>query len=96
MMRTTITLDPDVQALLREASHRSGKPFKTTVNEAIRAGLQGRPRGADKPPVWPIVDLGAPLVDLNKAMALADELDDTARLDRTSTAGAKPKARSRR
>lgn len=78
-MRTTLTLDPDVQALLREASHRSGKPFKTTVNDAIRAGLQGRRKGADKPPTWLIADLGLPLVDLTKAAALADELDDAAR-----------------
>jgi hypothetical protein len=78
-MRTTVTLDPDVHALLREASHRSGKPFKTTVNEAIRAGLQGRRTAKAKPPVWPVADLGRPKVDLTKAAALADELDDLAR-----------------
>ena len=30
-------------------------------------------------PGWPCFDLGAPLVDLTKAMALADELDDQRR-----------------
>lgn len=94
-MRTTITLDPDVQALLREASHRSGKPFKTTVNEAIRAGLQGRRRSADKPPVWPVADMGMPLVDLRKAMALADELDDSAQVPSATVAGSVAKSRSR-
>jgi hypothetical protein len=27
-MRTTVTLDQDVQRLLKEAAHRSGRPFK--------------------------------------------------------------------
>lgn len=39
-MRTTITLEPDVEQLLRDETHRSRKSFKTVVNEAIRKGLQ--------------------------------------------------------
>ena len=38
-MRTTITLDEDVERLLREAMHRSRKGFKETLNAAIRTGL---------------------------------------------------------
>jgi hypothetical protein len=75
-MRTTLTLDPDVQTLLKDAAHRSGKPFKTTVNDAIRAGLRAPRAAAPDAPAWLCVDMGAPLVDLTKAMALADELDD--------------------
>jgi hypothetical protein len=75
-MRTTLTLDPDVQTLLKDAAHRSGKPFKTTVNDAIRAGLRAPRATAPDVPTWLCVDMGAPLVDLTKAMALADELDD--------------------
>lgn len=81
-MRTTLTLDPDVQALLRDAAHRTGKPFKTTVNDAIRAGLKPR-RGRSGPPEWLCAELGVPLVDLTKAAALADELDDAARTARS-------------
>ena len=75
-MRTTVTLDADVQRLLKDAAHRSGKPFKVALNDAIRAGL--RPQRALQPaaPDWPMFDMGEPLVDLTKAMALADELDD--------------------
>jgi hypothetical protein len=37
-MRTTLTLDDDVAALLKETA-KEGKSFKRTVNEALRAGL---------------------------------------------------------
>ena len=43
-MRTTLTLDSDVAALLREEAQRTGLPFKQVVNQAIRRGLHvGRP-----------------------------------------------------
>jgi hypothetical protein len=78
-MRTTVTLDPDVQNLLKDAAHRSGKPFKVTLNDAIRAGLRPQRTAHVAEPLWPVFDMGQPLVDLTKAMALADELDDQAR-----------------
>ncbi|NRF72337.1 antitoxin [Aquincola sp. S2] len=74
-MRTTITLDPDVKALLAEAAYRSGKPFKVTLNDAVRAGLAPR-YGKAPAPDWPCHDLGSARVDLTKALALADELED--------------------
>ncbi len=78
-MRTTVTLDPDVQNLLKDAAHRSGKPFKVTLNDAIRAGLRPQRSAQAAVPQWPVFDMGQPLVDLTKAMALADELDDLGR-----------------
>jgi hypothetical protein len=39
VMRTTITLDPDVQALIRSAMKVRGISFKEAVNSAVRAGL---------------------------------------------------------
>jgi hypothetical protein len=78
-MRTTVTLDPDVQSLLKDAAHRSGKAFKATLNDAIRAGLGPKPQAMKRAPSWPVMDMGAPLVDLTKALALADELDDQRR-----------------
>ena len=41
-MRTTLTLDPDVDAKLRAEARRSGKPLKRLVNEYLRAGLNAR------------------------------------------------------
>ena len=76
-MRTTVTLDPDVQALLQEAAHRSGKRFKATLNDAVRAALAPKPADAAMASTdWPTYDMGQALVDLTKALALADELDD--------------------
>ncbi len=38
-MRTTVTLDPDVERLLKEAMHQSRSTFKESLNAAIRSGL---------------------------------------------------------
>ena len=40
-MRTTITLESDVEKLVREAMTRGRKSFKRVVNEAVRRGLGG-------------------------------------------------------
>lgn len=39
-MRTTLTLDSDVVALLREEMERSRLPFKQVVNQMLRLGLR--------------------------------------------------------
>jgi hypothetical protein len=49
-VRTTLTLDDDVGAKLREESRRSGKPFKQTVNDCLRLGLSTRSKAASAPP----------------------------------------------
>jgi hypothetical protein len=38
-MRTTVTLEKDVERMLREAMHRSRSSFKQTLNAALRTGL---------------------------------------------------------
>ena len=38
-MRTTVTLDADVEKRLREAIQTHGKSFKETLNDALRRGL---------------------------------------------------------
>jgi hypothetical protein len=38
-MITTVTLDPDVEQLLRVAMKESGISFKEALNQAIRRGL---------------------------------------------------------
>jgi hypothetical protein len=44
-MRTTITLEPDVQALIRMAMKERGVSFKEALNSAVRAGLtQAKPK----------------------------------------------------
>lgn len=75
-MRTTITLDPDVDLMLKDAMRRQDAPFKKVVNDALRAGLrQARPRSAPKY-VQPVHDLGPLLVAQTNLNALAAELED--------------------
>lgn len=45
-MRTTLTIDDDVAALLKLEVRRTGEPLKQAVNRALRFGLQQ----AAKPP----------------------------------------------
>ena len=37
-----MTLEKDVERILRDAMHRSRKSFKQTLNAAVRAGLAGK------------------------------------------------------
>jgi hypothetical protein len=41
-MKRTVTLDEDVEQLLRDAIRRTGQSFQQTINAAMRAGLSGR------------------------------------------------------
>ncbi len=72
-MRTTVTLDPDVEALIRDRMSRKGVSFKRALNDAIRAGA-GEPAAYETP----VFDLGVPTVDLTKALRVAAELEDEA------------------
>ena len=38
-MRTTVTLEPDVEALIRRAMKERGLSFKEALNSALRMGL---------------------------------------------------------
>jgi hypothetical protein len=74
-MRTTITLDPDVEALVRKAMRERGLSFKQAVNEAIRAGLAPR---SDLPAAGTrTYRMGFnPVIPLDKALRLAAQLED--------------------
>lgn len=49
-MRTTLTLDDDVAAKLREGCRETGRSFKEVVNETLRLGLNARRQQApDRP-----------------------------------------------
>lgn len=77
-LRTTLTLEPDVEQLLEQEVQRSRKPFKQVVNEALRRGLT---RQAKKPSrlVLQVHDGRLrPGYDPAAFNALADELEDDA------------------
>lgn len=45
-MRTTVTLDPDVAALIRRVMKERGLSFREALNSAVRAGLASQPARA--------------------------------------------------
>ncbi|MFA5564345.1 MAG: CopG family transcriptional regulator [Acidimicrobiia bacterium] len=74
-MRTTVTLEPDVQVLIERLMRQRGLSFKAAINEAIRRGLA--PKRSTESATIPR-NLGEPKVDLTKALALAGSLEDEA------------------
>ncbi|MGI8730486.1 MAG: antitoxin [Solirubrobacteraceae bacterium] len=82
-MRTTVTLDDDLFAKLRGDAHERGVPFKTAVNEAIRAGLQPASAADIEPYRITPEHLGAtPAANLDKALQYAFDLEDEATLEK--------------
>lgn len=76
-MRTTVTLDPDVQTLLKNAMRKADKSFKQVLNDGLRAGLSMRPAAKASTAWEPMTyDMGQPLVDLSKMNELLGELED--------------------
>ena len=78
-MRTTLTIDDDIARQLRDIVHRSGKPFKNVVNEALRAGMENnRIADVSRPYRLEPVAMGGVTgpCDLDKALQLADRLED--------------------
>ena len=78
-MRTTLTIDDDIARQLKAIVHRSSKPFKTVVNEALRAGIENN-RIADvrRPYRLEPVAMGEVTgsYNLDKALELVDHLED--------------------
>ena len=75
-MRTTLTLDPDVAASLRSLAQERGSSFKATVNAVLRRGLSegevpSRPFQVEARPLKLRSD-----IDLDRALALAAQLED--------------------
>ena len=83
-MRTTVTLDPDVEQRLRETALRTRRPFKRVLNEALRSALD-----AQEPPSVGRFEVKArpmglrPGLDPTGFNRLADELEAEAFLDTT-------------
>lgn len=72
-MRTTLTLDDDVAALLKKETRKSGEPFKQVVNRFLRLGLTAKPPARKPFKVTPI-NLGLPR-DFDKVEELLEYLE---------------------
>jgi len=80
MIRTTMTLEPDVAEALKRRARRTGQPFGRNVNEVIRLGLRAeKDRPARAYRIKPL-SLGgaAPGIDLDRSLRLAEALEDEA------------------
>jgi hypothetical protein len=74
-MRTTVTLDPDVETRLRQVARERGVSFKEALNSAIRAGLMASRDMREYRTPSRSLGLRAG-VNLDKALALASDLED--------------------
>lgn len=78
-MRTTVTLDDDVAALIENERARTGESFRAAVNRLLRRGARAGPPAASPPlPRLP----GRPILDVSDVSALLAALDDERRAQR--------------
>jgi hypothetical protein len=82
-MRTTVTIDPDTEFLLKQEVQRTGKSFKVVLNTSIRQALTSK---TDKPiAVTPLFKHPFPAaLDAANMNHLADMLDDQDTLEELS------------
>ena len=76
-MRTTVTLDPDSERLIRDAMRQGDRSFKEVLNEAVRTGLSGKQLQRGKKFVQKTFRMGeAQGFRWDKALAAADAIED--------------------
>jgi plasmid stability protein len=76
--RTTLTLEDDVAAQLREEARRQGRSLKAVANEALRAGLRRYASAEGQTFTMRVHDMGLrPGIDLDDIQGLLDRLDGT-------------------
>lgn len=78
-MRTTVTLDDDVAALVESERARTGESFREAVNRLLRRGARRGP--ARRPPRLPKLP-GRPVIDVSDVSAVLAALDDERRAQR--------------
>ena len=78
-MRTTVTLEADTEALIREEAARRGISFKVVLNEAVRAALRPRSVKAEVTPLF-VAPFPSVLMEANfNRLAAEWEDEDTVR-----------------
>jgi hypothetical protein len=74
-VRTTVTLDPDTEQLVRRRMREHKVSLKQAINDAIREGASGRP---STPFRTHTAAMGQPTISLDRALQIAAELEDDA------------------
>jgi len=84
-MRTTVSLDSDIEQILRENAIRTRRPFKRVLNETLRSAIAGAaPAGNIKPFVVKSRPMGLRSgYDPIGFSKLSDDLEAAAFLDST-------------
>lgn len=72
-MRTTVTLDPDSEQIIRRRMREQGMSFKEAVNDAIRRSVVGR---SAEPFRTKTYSMGESSVNLDRALQIAADLED--------------------
>lgn len=77
-MRSTVRIDDDLMVELERRAHGAGVSLTRMLNRTLRAGLTApeRRRGRARPFRQRTVAMGRPRAGLDKALALADDLED--------------------
>lgn len=70
-MRTTVTLDPDVEQIVRRRMRERGVSFKEAINDSIRRSVSGPGRFRTA-----TASLGESRVNLDRALQVVAELED--------------------
>lgn len=73
-MRTTVTLDPDTEALIRRRMRERGVSFKQALNDTIREGARETSRAHTF--ATATAELGMPVVNLDGALRVAADIED--------------------
>lgn len=74
-MRTTLTFDPDVAAMLKKRVAKGGASFKEVVNSALRRGLMEEVSAPKKRFVQRVGPPADWLIDINDNAAIWDMFD---------------------
>ena len=76
-MRTTLTIDSDVEQLLQREMRRTNRSMKAVVNDALRVGLgvRGKPRRAPPFKVEPHAFGFKAGIDTDRLNQLVDEME---------------------
>jgi hypothetical protein len=76
-MRTTVAIDPELQTRVKEIARERGVSFREALNDVLRRGLGQEAQAGGRPYEVPARALGLRAgVDLDRAFALAAELED--------------------
>jgi hypothetical protein len=76
-MRTTVTLDPDTERIVRDLMRERGVTFKQALNDAIRAGLATTKRTGPRKFTQKTFALGSEQnFRWDKALAVAESIED--------------------